>query len=456
MKNFIGLNLEKEKLEQSEKDWKFGALSQPSIINVPMAERINYLPIGEVQRGKEDFTDCATEAPCHLLEVDFNYGYKNKLFKPENMKWLEDNFVQNGQIHFSKRFIAIKSGTTRQGNSMKAPLEAIRKNGMMPEHLLPPSSNMTFDEYMDASKITKEMENLGQEFLKRFTINYEQVDDIHFAEALEGDMLCTAAYAWPMPVNGEYPAQPDLPFNHEFLKVWLPKTFIFDSYVDTADGDFIKKLAPDYKFYEYDYRLFISNEMTPSESAISLSVFQTLLQKGLLAFFAKFWQDLTGPKPVTAIVKPMEAPKPPVVAPQQPTLTLGQKIHQEALKWLGKDASPLDLASDEVGCAESASAIIHNVIPQFQGSVLSTAALAQTLDDSKYFRRVTIPFPGCVIVSPRTATTFGHAGIWTDGKKIISNDSATGTMKINYDWDSWIAEFKEKRGLKILMWEAIG
>jgi len=39
--------------------------------------------------------------------------------------------------------------------------------------------------------------------------------------------------------------------------------------------------------------------------------------------------------------------------------------------------------------------------------------------------------------------------------KIISNDSKTGKMEINYTLDSWIKEMRYKRGLRIFFWEAL-
>lgn len=290
VKNY-GIDLAREQSEQSPEDWQFGALSLPSLINIPQGERENFLPQGEVQRGREDFVDCASRAPVNKLEADFTYGYQNKRFKPENLKWLEDNgYVQDGRILFSDRFIAIKSKTTRQGNSMKAPLDAINNSGLIPKSLLPKLPDMTFDEYHDSTSITKEMEDLGKEFLKRWDINYEKVYAVHSGELLKEDMLCAAGYAWPTPINGEYPKPESfLSPNHEFLKFALPKTFIFDNY-EESPNDFIKKLVPDYTFYDYDYRVFISGEYTPEERSIQLSVFQVLLQYGLLAFFADFWE----------------------------------------------------------------------------------------------------------------------------------------------------------------------
>ena len=379
--------------------------------------------------------------------------------KPENKKWLQDNgyINANGQCEFSDRYTAILSNTSRSGNSLIAPLRAIREFGLIPKKMLSASSYMTFDDYHNPNCITQAMKDLGQEFKKRFDIRYEQVADILSKELLKDEPLNAAGYAWTVPKNGEYPKpEPYLAAipNHAFMKIMTPLTYIFDNYLDNhVEGDWIKKLASDYTFYNYDYRVYISSETTPEETAIQNQTLLVLLKNGLLNFYNAFLAFFTqSESPKLPVVE--EKPTPPIPTP--PPLTNRGKLWNEAVSWLGKDASVLDIAPDEFGCSESVSNIIHNVFSSFEGSIISTAALAQCLDADKRFERVTIPLPGCVIVSPRTPAITGHAGISTTAGKIISNNSATGKMEINYNWDSWVNEFKNKRGLRILMWKPLG
>lgn len=432
-----GLNIELEKQHQDGTEWQFGALSLPSLVFIPPEEREQYLPVGELQNIGEEKYDCATRAPLNNLETDFTYLYLHTM-KPENKKWLEDNrYIQNGKVVFSDRFIALKSGTTKQGNSLKMPLQTIHDCGLVPKSLLPQVA--TFDEYYDPKCITPDIENLAKEFKKRFTINYEQVRDVLSPELLKEEMLVTAAYAWPSPINGEYPKPADYlasVFNHAFLKIKLPLTYIFDNYLNNGmAGNFIKKLSSNYVFYNYDYRVFISAENVPPPTTTLNDLMQKLYQAILVWFKGA---------PITQIIPP--------VAPTQ--LSTREKLLAEALTWLGKDASPENIATAEFGCAESLSNIIHNVIPKFPSRMVSTAQLANTLDDyDMEFERTLIPKPGCIIVSPMIGTIHGHCGIWTDGQNIMSNDSATGRMQQNYTFDSWVKTFKEGRGLHILIWE---
>lgn len=280
MKNY-GLNLQLEREHSSPEDWTFGAFSTPCIATIPENDRVKYLPVGEVQRGAEDMMDCATRGPINVLETKFNFLYQNDKITPENRAWLEKNgYVQDGKVLFSDAYIAILSGTTREGNSLKAPLQAIENNGLVPKSLLPLTSSMTFEEYHNPQRITSVLLYMGQEFKKRFPINYEKVYEVHYNELYEGDMLVEAGYAWPQPVNGEYPRVEYDP-NHVWMGICRPLHTIFDNYIDTVDGDFIKKLAPDYDMLDYGYRLFISAEN---------KVINSLQKKSL---WSRIWSWLT-------------------------------------------------------------------------------------------------------------------------------------------------------------------
>lgn len=259
-----GLDIEKEKLEQDGSEWTFGAVSQPGLANIPEDEREQYLPKGELQSGKEDFMDCVTRGYLNSLETQFNYLLRNDKLEPENVKWLESKgYIEGGNITFSDRFIAILSGTTRQGNSLKAPIDTIRKQGLIPKSLLP-KGDFTWNEYHDPSKITPEMKKLGQDFLKRFSINYEQVPKILMSQSVKDDIVVVAGYAWPRPIDGIYPPSPDLPFNHCFIN-FKNRYFAFDNYLDDGKPeDWIKHLSEFYEFYTYGYRAYISKETVPT------------------------------------------------------------------------------------------------------------------------------------------------------------------------------------------------
>lgn|SRR3990167_494012 len=151
---------------------------------------------------------------------------------------------------------------------------------------------------------------------------------------------------------------------------------------------------------------------------------------------------------------PFVEEEPPVKPPVRPKMPLSEQIVQEAERWLGKDASPLNLAPQELACAEAVSNVIHGVIPDFPQNIVGTDALAKILDSSPYFERVIEYAPGTIIISPRTATTYGHCGVFLSGDRIASNNSTTGLFEDNYSYANWIRVFKKGRGLHIYLWRA--
>lgn len=282
--NNHGLNWDLELSQRTEKDWVFGATSPVCMAEkIPQEERELYLPKGEVQQGVEDTMDCATRGPINMYETKFNYLYRTGKLDEGSIKFLHNSgyITDKGEIEFSDAFIAILSGTTREGNSMKAPLEAVRLYGLVPKKLLPLKSWMTWEDYHKPERITEELENLGQEFLKYFNLNYERVYENNLDELLERDIIDLAGFAWPDPdSNGEYP-RVDYQPNHVFIGVRKPRTYIFDNYLDVVDRDFIKKLASDYDFVDYGYRVIISEKS--QEEPVKKSLWQMIKE---------FWEKI--------------------------------------------------------------------------------------------------------------------------------------------------------------------
>ena len=283
-----GLNWAKELSEQSSEDWKLGGTGLTCMAEIPEEEREKYLPKGELQFGREDFMDCATRAPLNILEMKFNWLIDKKKLSLLNHSWLlEKGYIVGNKVEFSDRFVAVNSETAREGNSLKAPLDAIRKFGLIPKSKLPAESWMGWDDYHKKESITSELFELGAEFSKRFFINYERGDESAFEKLLKKDSLIVAGYAWPEPVNHEYP-NIDYPPNHAFVVYKIPKYFVFDNYLDEGMvGDFIKKLAPDFNLMDTGYRILINKEaVTPPKK----NIWQTFLDFLQGWNLAKIWQ----------------------------------------------------------------------------------------------------------------------------------------------------------------------
>lgn len=153
-------------------------------------------------------------------------------------------------------------------------------------------------------------------------------------------------------------------------------------------------------------------------------------------------------------ISPMTTPEP-IAAPEpvQPTQTTPvperptERLAEAAIGMLGKDASPKNLAPQELSCAEGVSNIINSVYTDFPAELLGTVDLYHVLRSSPHFTLVSTPVRGCVVVSPTTGDNHGHTGIYTQENVIASNDSRTGLFGENYTRQSWIAYFGTKKGL---------
>lgn len=243
-----GLDWEKQLKDEKPTDYILGAETPRCIAPISKEEFHKYLPAGELQFGREDFMDCATRSPINALEAKLNKFVQTYPFHPFTDWLISKGYVnEKNKVELSDRFIAILSGTTRRGNSLIAPLHTIHERGVIPKKLLPREDNMTWAEYNDSSKITPLMLDLGLEILTWIDITYWKTD-----LKAKDDISCTAGHAWPIPVNGVYPAS-NLQPNHAFIT--QPEYEAFDNY-EEAPGDWFKDLAPNFNLLP-GYRLVI-------------------------------------------------------------------------------------------------------------------------------------------------------------------------------------------------------
>lgn len=137
----------------------------------------------------------------------------------------------------------------------------------------------------------------------------------------------------------------------------------------------------------------------------------------------------------------------------------GDRIYKYACTKLGIDASPNDLAPDELGCAETVTTILHALFADVP-ILLGTNQLFSFLKQSAKFSQVQNPLPGDVIISPTgfggfNGITNGHTGIVGQNGVIMSNSSATGNFEQNYTIDTWSARYKIKGGYPVCFFRRI-
>lgn len=106
--------------------------------------------------------------------------------------------------------------------------------------------------------------------------------------------------------------------------------------------------------------------------------------------------------------------------------TPSDKIYNRAVAMIGTDASPSDIAPDELGCAESVSTILNGLYPDFP-IITGTATLYETISKRKDFVRLTKPERGCLIIYPtgygNGGLKNGHIFIYGDDNHLYSNNS---------------------------------
>lgn len=118
-------------------------------------------------------------------------------------------------------------------------------------------------------------------------------------------------------------------------------------------------------------------------------------------------------------------------------------LYKQATLYLGKDASPLDIVADEVGCAESVTEILRQVIdyPITVGTWTLNDMLSR---DSRFLVIREIPQKGDIIISPTgtgNGTIRGHVGIVGLDNVIMSARSDTGLWSTFYNLDTWKARY---------------
>ena len=245
-------------------DWMFGSSGMDQKIRIYSGDWTPHLPNNEKQTIGYRTMACTNFSSTTAIEIQFMYRIHKGIISDTNLVWLFDNgyFDKDGNINFSDRFDALISNTSLMGgNSLKRVAEAKRIYGLIPEKMLPWAEDQK--EYFDKTKITDEMYSMGQEFLKRFPINYEIVYSKDFVTALKISPLAGALYAWNGKKDGVY-YKVDNKLNHAIaiIKPHPANWNIFDSFYP-----FIKELAPNYTFLHYALRYIIGNNELPNTSS---------------------------------------------------------------------------------------------------------------------------------------------------------------------------------------------
>lgn len=143
----------------------------------------------------------------------------------------------------------------------------------------------------------------------------------------------------------------------------------------------------------------------------------------------------------------------------KPDFSAKGRLYLGALTCLNTEASPNDLAPDELGCAETINAIHRKVFGFEIGGGLSTNRMYKVLDRSPLFLRIDQPSEGDLVISPtgygNGRLPNGHVGIVSKDGMIMSNDSKTGLFVENYSLNTWKDRYVGQGGYPVCFFRRI-
>ena len=141
-----------------------------------------YRPTREKQIGIYfDTMSCVTFAALNHVEEQVAYLIEIGLLVGDDLQTLKDMdfFDENGKFNASERFIAILSGTTKQGNRLNAVWEAIRTYGLLPEKYLPSRLDdrtpWEWEDWMNPAAITQAMKDKAVKVKEILQFAYEWI-----------------------------------------------------------------------------------------------------------------------------------------------------------------------------------------------------------------------------------------------------------------------------------------
>lgn len=134
-----------------------------------------YQPTGEKQYKYATFDtfSCTSFSFANVIETFVNYFKEHDYFTVGQLEKMNTlGFFADGKFNISDRALAIMSGTMPNGNYFQNVGDAARKQGLLPEALLPFGGNNQI-EYLNKSLITPELAKKAKEILDILDISYE-------------------------------------------------------------------------------------------------------------------------------------------------------------------------------------------------------------------------------------------------------------------------------------------
>jgi hypothetical protein len=421
MKNY-GLIL--KPISDDKKAFILGSSSMPFTIRQADGNWKQYLPEAERQSGMNDTFNCTGFGTLTQIEV-----FMKAVFGED--------------VNYSDRALGIFAGTWPPGNDPQKVYEAIRKNGLVPESMLPFIDAPADEYYSFKGADEAACRKAGEEWKEKYEFLHEWVfgDGLTWEErkqnmrvAIKSSPLALAVYAWKKNTKDIYVSKGVE--NHWVMCYSVDDLErVFDSY-----EPFLKDVD---QIISYCKRIEIKKRVNKD--------------KWLVALLKVVMASIKLRSKVPDVVVPPTPSAPPVKSPRE-------RFYEAALAALGTDASPKDVAPDELGCAETVNEIHYKAFGEYieNPGISTTRLFAAIVDRPDLWVRVSDAEPGNLIISPTGMSKLpslpianGHVGIFDRDGIIMSNSSATGKFERNYTIQEWVDRYRVKGGYPIYYFKRI-
>ena len=344
-------------------------------------------------------------------------------FTVENQIQFFMKAVYGEDVDLSENFLALSVPIgIGKGADPQRTYEAARHVGMVDSNVL--RMGKTEEEWSDQTRLTKSIQARGLYWLRKHDFFHEWLWDSPsnrpsnymeiLKDALKTSPIGISVSAWETETdqwgNEVYVSRGDVN-NHKTLCVFIDDEgypWVYDSY-----QPYYKRLSKDHNIRRAK-RIWINKRTVPAMKThikILQAIINMFMQK-------KTWV-------------------------------------QVCEDYLGSDASPRDLAPDELGCSETMTTLMQKVWPEVP-VITGTYTMKDYLDKpSNGFVRTTVPVPGTIILCATgtgNGSFPGHTGTFMNDMTIASNDSRTGRFIKNYDLDTWTRRYVNKGGFQIFLY----
>jgi len=249
-------NINGVKLGRDKFDWHVGGNSAivPEIL-VPGGNWKPYKLEHELQFNSVSLYDtqfCVTYSAIKVIGYLLNYYISKSKISQDNLNWLkEKGYIKNGLFNASERFNASLGGTDENGAYQFKIANSIYNYGLIPQDLFPLADN--FKDNINHKFITQAMYDLGKEFKKRFTVNYQWVDSVKDQLPYSPVQVIVKFANYNKPEDILSPkGEP----NHAVCDIFSTETY--NEVQDTYWQEF-KRYNPSFTFSYLSYKLTINN-----------------------------------------------------------------------------------------------------------------------------------------------------------------------------------------------------